>query len=156
DGFPLDRDPELKSHQVRIDQFLRIASVGVEQYRDAKPTPSLLVFGPEANSALITMADSMVEEFASDLVALHRACIRRFDWIRQHSDQFAASTQEGWRQALYELDCQGGLVQRCLQRVGSMPLESVIDGLLFGGGYKAFELAQKYVEAHGWTPKLVE
>jgi hypothetical protein len=158
DGFPLDRDSALAKQHQRIDQLLRMTATGVEQYRETKrkEAPSCLVVASEVHSTLVIMADSIVDEFGGDAPSLHHAATVRYDWIRDHRTQFESDILEGWRQAMFELDCGGGLVQRALRRVESLSLESVIDGLRVGGGQKAFELVQKYIASNGWNPALVE
>jgi hypothetical protein len=153
DGFPLDREPAFRAQQTRIDQLLRMASRAASP-RKSDPLPRLPI---EALPAIAAMEDAIVREFSSDPVALHHCAVIRLDWIRAHKHEHPKDSVDLWRQTLLFVDCEGGLVQRSLARVDSLPFDSLLEAIRTGAGNsRIFDLCRKYVAANGWRAGLVE
>jgi len=152
DGFPLETDPALAPHQMRIDQLLQMgaASVAKGHWENGEFRAS-----PEAYTAFQTMREAIVAEFSSDPAALHRAATIRHEWIAAHHDEFSKELRSVWWQLFMALDCAGGLIERSVSEVGELCLEDLLRSLR-SGARKSFEMCQTYVAEHGWCAELVE
>ncbi|HTS24471.1 MAG TPA: hypothetical protein VMH81_01260 [Bryobacteraceae bacterium] len=165
DGYPLDRDPALKSQQERIDQLLRIGAnaaargpyvdpavaahvKALKSIQDQELSPAAKLWaaqleaprpwfdgGPEVRASLEAMEASILKEFAADPASLHLAAAHRWEWITSHKREFSEDTLKVWSQSFRGLGCEGGLLQRSLKKVEKLPLESLLRAIKSGPGH---------------------
>ena len=163
DGYPLDSDPQEHQRQIRIDQLLSLAADAAARGPHNPPAiykernlPWLPV-APEVKASLDAMQKSILEEYSPDPAALHQALSRRAQWIAAHRQDYAENTIKLWNELFHGLGCGGGLLQRSLAGIGSLPLESLLDAIKTGGGnMKVVDLCREYVAKNGWHLDLVE
>jgi hypothetical protein len=187
DGYRWNTEPELEPHQRRLEQLLLLSAAAVARGPYVHPTkashvaamnlipveqqtPAMKLLmaqltagrswfdsGPEVRSALGTIANEILADFARDPLKLHRAVSNRWEWIRDHKQELGPDLVSACEQCFQGFGYAPGLAQRSLRRVKSVPEDKLARTIRSSpGSWKVFELAQKHVASHGWNPELAQ
>jgi hypothetical protein len=186
DGYRWDTEPELATHQRRIEEMLQVTAVAVT--RGAYIHPLVLArmgamkmpeaerasamrdvmarsnarsssydVGPDVRSSLDAIAQGILKEFAAEPVSLHRAATNRWEWISARQKDFPSDLVKGWQQCFWGFAGNRGLAQKSLSEVRTVPpLDLVRTIQTSPGSWKILDLCQQHVTQHGWSAELVE